>query len=317
MVNPIFTVAFAAMGSRCELRLGVDDAARARRLGLLAIQEIRRIEAKYSRYRQDSALSRINAAAGGDWVAVDAETAALLDYADALYTASDGLFDVTSGVLRRAWDFQRGYRPSADELAALRPLIGWSRVVRAPAEAADGEARGQRVGLPLAGMELDFGGIGKEYAVDRAAACLLDLGVNSGYVNLGGDLRILGPMSDGTPWSIGIQHPRRDNAVIATLPVGSGALATSGDYERYFEHDGQRYCHLLDPHTGQPGCAWRSVSVLAPVATTAGSVASIAMLKQSAALAFLDASGLAYLAVDAVGRIHRRDVASVEARISA
>jgi len=126
-------------------------------------------------------------------------------------------------------------------------------------------------------------------------------------VNLGGDMRFIGPQPDGEPWMIGIQDPRDAEGSVASIPVSQGALATSGDYERYFDLDGQRYCHILDPRSGMPVSHWRSVSVLAPLAIAAGSCATIAMLKQADGLDFLEQSGMSYLAIDHAGRMrHRR-----------
>jgi thiamine biosynthesis lipoprotein len=162
------------------------------------------------------------------------------------------------------------------------------------------------VRLPVAGMEIDFGGIGKEYAADRAAARMEEGGARHGLVNLGGDVRIIGPQPDGTPWTIGVQDPRGlGGAAIAALPVPAGAMATSGDYERYFERDGRRYCHLLDPRSGWPVAHWRSVSVVAPLCVLAGACATIAMLKPvGEAVAFLRDEGLRYLGIDAAGELH-------------
>lgn len=292
-------LAFQAMACPCEVVVG--DVAlglapeRARALAAQAQAEVQRIEARYSRYRPDSIVSRLQAAAGGDAIACDAETLALLDHADTLYQASDGLFDITAGVLRRAWNFKQPRVPDEAELAALLPLIGWTRV----------EREGERVRLPVAGMELDFGGFGKEYAADRAGALLAAAGVRHGYVNLGGDLRVLGPRPDGSPWRIGIQHPRQPQALLATIPVAHGGLATSGDYERFFERDGRRYCHVLDPRSGWPVSHWRSVSVRAPLAVVAGNASTIAMLKGEAGLAWLESTGLDFLAVDRHGALHR------------
>src|SRR5471032_1644029 len=199
--------------------------------------------------------------------------------------------------VRRAWDFRHAQVPSPEVLTPLLALVGWRRVQR----------DGDRVHLPQAGMEIDFGGFGKEYAADRAATLLTELGVWHGYVNLGGDMRFIGPQPDGEPWMIGIQDPRDPEGSVASIPVSQGALATSGDYERYFDLDGQRYCHILDPRSGMPVSHWRSVSVLAPLAIAAGSCATIAMLKQADGLDFLEQSGMSYLAIDHTGRMrHRR-----------
>jgi len=284
------------MASRCEVRLYAPDAAMAQAWSDAAVAEVRRIEAKYSRYRGDSVTTAINRAAGGAAVAVDAETAGLLDFGADLHANSDGRFDLTSGVLRRAWDFKSQRLPAQADIDALLPLIGWSQV-----EWADG-----RVRLPHAGMEIDFGGIGKEYAADRAAAVLLERGAAHGLVNLGGDVRVLGPAPDGAPWRIAIQHPRgAPGATLARMDVATGALATSGDYERYIEVDGRRYCHLLDPRTGWPVAHWQSVSVVAPLAVAAGACATLAMLQPvEPALGFLRAEGVRFLAIDAHGAQH-------------
>ncbi len=290
-------VFFDAMASRCEVRLTVEDEPSAKQLAQLAIDEVHRIEAKYSRYRPGSVVSQISAQAGLDWVECDDETLALLAFADQLFEQSAGLFDITSGVLRRAWNFRQPALPRADVLRNLCALIGWRSVQR----------DGRRVRLPKAGMELDFGGFGKEYAADRAAHILIAQGVRNGYVNLAGDIHVMGPQGDQQPWLIGIQDPRRADRLVASIPIASGALATSGDYERFFELDGHRYCHILHPQSGQPVSHWRSVSVLAPSAIVAGSYSSIAMLQQAQGREFLEDSGLVYLAIDHLGAMHRKD----------
>ena len=299
MVEAIHRTTFDAMASRCELRIGAPDAQAAERLAQQAIAEVRRIETKYSRYRPDSIVSRINAAAGGEAVRCDDETMSLMGYAAALHGASDGLFDITSGVLRRAWDFRQPKVPAAQVLQPLLALVGWSKV----------ECGGQEVRLRQAGMEIDFGGFGKEYAADRAATLLQEHGVRRGMVNLGGDIRLVGPRPDGKPWLLAVQHPREANRLLAELPLSSGALATSGDYERYFEIDGNRYCHVLDPRTGWPVTMWRSISVVAPACLAAGALTTVAMLKGADALRYLDAQDVGYLAVDQEGRLHQRGAA--------
>ncbi|MGZ5042159.1 MAG: FAD:protein FMN transferase [Usitatibacter sp.] len=285
---------FRAMAAENEIQLHCDDAARADDWAARAIAEVRRIEEKYSRYRESSVLSRINAAAGGAPVPIDAETRALLGFAAACHGQSAGAFDATSGVLRRAWRFDTPRVPTAPELAPLLALIGWDRV----------EFGGDTVRLPSRGMELDFGGFGKEYAVDRAALVLKDAGAASALVNLAGDLTVLGPQPDGSPWRLGIRHPRNEGALIATLPVASGAIATSGDYERFIEVEGVRHCHILDPRTGRSVRSFQSVTVHASSCLVAGSASTIAMLKgEYEGLAWLDLLGLSYLCVRANGDI--------------
>ena len=286
---------FRAMAAENEIQIhaearSADAAARA------AVEEVKRIEAKYSRYRHDSLLSRINARAGAGPTDIDEETQQLLAFADACYRQSGGCFDATSGVLRRVWRFNEGPAgiPTDEALAAVLPLIGWERVVLG-----DGTVR-----LPLRGMELDFGGFGKEYAVDRAALRLRDCGVESGMVNLAGDLAILAPQPGGVPWRVGIRHPRNPDAIIASLPIYSGAIATSGDYERFIEADGVRHCHVLDPRTGRSARGFQSVTVHASSCVLAGSASTIAMLKGATeGRAWLESLGLPYLCVLEDGEI--------------
>lgn len=292
---------FPLMGGEGELHLvaGSPDrlanAAEAAEAAEAAVAEARRIERLWSRYRPDSIVSKINAAAGtAEPVPVDPETAAMLDFAARLHGLSGGRFDLTSGVLRHAWDFRRAVRPERAHLRALLERVGWSRV----------QWDGGAIRLPEPGMELDFGGIGKEYAADRCATLLAERGVVGGWINLGGDVRVLGPQADGRPWRLGIRHPRRSGEVFASVSLARGALATSGDYERFVEIDGQRLCHILDPRTGWPVSHWQSVSVMAPVCTAAGACATIAMLMGEEAPGWLDAQGVRWLAVDASGKVH-------------
>ena len=293
-----FRFEFRAMAGDHEIQLFADSAATARRAADAAIADIARIEGKYARYRDDSVTTRINRAAGSTPIAIDVETHALLAYADRCFRSSEGRFDITSGVLRRAWDF--GARPprvpSAETIEAARALIGWSRV----------EWDADAIRLPRSGMEIDLGGIGKEYAADRAATLCIERGVAHALINLGGDVRAIGGQPDGSPWRIGIRDPRAPERAIAGLDVVDGAVATSGDYQRYFEVDGRRYCHVLDPQTGMPVAHWRSVSVVAPLCVVAGSCATIAMLLEERALAFLDSQRVDYLAVDRDGNSYRR-----------
>jgi thiamine biosynthesis lipoprotein len=292
-----FGVDFGAMASRCEVRLMARDEAEARALAQPAIDEVRRVEAKFSRYRDDSVTARINASAG-QWVTVDGETAALLDFGAALWRDSAGLFDLTSGVLRRAWNFKTHAVPSEDALAALRPLVGWDKLQF------ERQGEGGRLRFCVPGMEIDFGGIGKEYAADRAAMLLRERGLAHGFVNLGGDVRAFGPQPDGAPWRIGIQHPRQREVLMGSVELHEGAVATSGDYERYFERDGRRYCHILDPRSGWPATHWQSVAVAASACVAAGACTTVAMLMpERDALAFLQAQGVRFLAVTAQGQV--------------
>lgn len=273
--------AFTAMASPCEVLLDVDDRDEATSLGELAAAEAARIERHLSRYRDDNIIHAINHAAGRP-VLVDDETAGLLDFADQCWRLSEGRFDVTSGVLRRVWRFDGSDRvPSRAAVKELLPLVGWDKVTWA------------RPSLTLpAGMEIDLGGLGKEYAVDRAAQLVSMRTRAAVLVNFGGDLRALGSRRDGRPWRVGVESP--DAAVAALdLELAQGALATSGDARRFLLKDGVRYPHILNPRTGWPVLdAPRSVTVLADACTEAGLLATLAMLQGRMARGFLAEQGV-------------------------
>ncbi|MGB1140472.1 MAG: FAD:protein FMN transferase, partial [Halioglobus sp.] len=202
---------------------------------------------------------------------------------------SGGLFDISSGILRRAWDFKSGRCPAQAELDELLPLIGWQHVQRDD----------NSVYLPREGMELDFGGCVKEYAVDSAAAKLRGIGVSAALVDLAGDMVATAAPEGKSGWPIGIRHPVDKSSAIASVELPEGALASSGDYERYIEIEGVRYGHILDPKTGWPVRGLVAVSVLAGQCLVAGSAATIAMVKPAAdGLAWLERLGLPWLAVD-------------------
>ncbi|HET8706684.1 MAG TPA: FAD:protein FMN transferase [Pseudomonadales bacterium] len=291
---PLFTFQFTAMGSPCSLQLYSPDDTLAEHHFRWARKEVERLEQKYSRYRLDSTLTRINQAAGKYVVPIDHETASLLRYADTCHLQSEGLFDITSGVLRRVWNFRQPQLPSQAAIESVLPLIGWDRV----------QWNDKEIVLPLSGMELDFGGIVKEYAVDTLVNHFRSSGVHAGVVELGGDVGVIGPHPDGEPWTIGVRNPQEKSSALATIQVERGAVATSGDYERYFELNGERFSHLLNPKTGWPVKGLRAVSVHAPLCTVAGSVTTIAMLKpEKEAIDWLNDLELPYLCISLKGEI--------------
>jgi len=255
------------------------------RVAQAAEEEVRRIETKYSRFRPDSILSKINSS-DGQKTTIDAETHYLLNYASVAFELSDGLFDITAGVLSKLWDFRNGIIPSPETIRTNLAYVGFQHI----------RFNSNSIILP-AGMSLDFGGIGKEYAVDCAAAICKSAGITHGIIDLGGDLHVIGPQPDNRPWKVGVRNPRAPENAIAELAITQGGLSTSGDYERYFEHSGKRYCHLLLPKTGMPVSYWASVSVAAPSCLLAGTLSTIAMLKQSDARMWLDEQEIQYLGI--------------------
>jgi FAD:protein FMN transferase len=271
------------MASPCEVLLPSMEHHAALAIGAIAAKEALRVEKKFSRYRDDSVTARIHAHRGAA-IDVDEETASLLDFASQCHDLSGGLFDITSGVLRQAWKFDGSDRiPKPAALDRLLPLVGFDKL----------QWRSPRLLLP-AGMELDFGGIGKEYAVDRAYELLAARDWAPFLINFGGDLRANRPPSHG-PWQVGIERPDTDREPTLLLDLEHGALATSGDSRRFLLKDGIRYGHILDPRTGWPvPGAPRSVTVAASSCTEAGLLSTVALLHGSRAQQFLEDQGVRY-----------------------
>jgi thiamine biosynthesis lipoprotein len=276
-------VQFQAMASPCEVLLATTDLAEARSVGERAAAEAWRIEQKYSRYRQDSVIGVLNRSAGRP-VELDEETRALLDFAAQCHRLSEGAFDITSGVLRRAWKFDGSNRmPAPEQIASLRARIGFERL----------QWHGNSLAVPE-GMELDLGGIGKEYAVDRALAIVIAQFRGAVLVNFGGDLAASHAPPAG-PWKVGVERPNALGEARLLLELERGGLATSGDSHRYIEHAGQRYSHILDVRTGYPvQGAPRSVTVAASSCLEAGLLATLAMLQGANAEGYLAQHGVTH-----------------------
>jgi thiamine biosynthesis lipoprotein len=286
---------FYAMGSDCAVHLYGGTAEDLELFAAAAEYETRRIEARYSRYRGESELSRINkVAATGGVIDIDAETVGLIAYAKACFAKSDSAFDITSGRLRAVWDFSVSRLPDQSSIGAVLPFIGFDKVALVNSQLHFGQP----------GMELDFGGLGKEYAADRAAEVCLDLGARHGFVDLGGDIRVIGPQPDGLPWRIGIRDPREADRLVAEIALPNGALATSGDYERFIEVDGRRYCHILDPRTGWPVQGLSSVTVISDRCLVAGSLSTAAMLKGRGGAAWLQNLAVRHIVIDEEGNFY-------------
>ena len=276
---------FAAMASPCEVLVDTDDETLAASALHLARAEAERIERTFSRYRSGNIVHRINNARGTP-VAVDAETALLIDYAAACHALSEGLFDITSGVLRRVWRFDGSDRvPDAASVREALRHVGWHRVTWA-----------DRVLTMPAGMEIDFGGIGKEYAVDRSASLIAAAIPDPFLVNFGGDLFASRPRRGGRAWGVGLDDPERPGEThLERIDLPRGGLATSGDARRFVRHEGRRLGHILDPRTGWPiEGAPRSVTVIASTCVEAGTLSTLAFLQGPRAASFLEKQGVPF-----------------------
>ena len=272
-----FSGRFQAMASPCELLSEANSAEDAEALTAIVADEAWRIEDKFSRYLGGNIIDQINTADGRP-IEVDAETSHLLEFAETLFVLSKGAFDITSGTLRRAWTFDGSDRlPSIDEVTKLLDRVGWGKA----------EWNAPILKLPP-GMEIDLGGIGKEYAVDKAVLALRARSETPCLVNFGGDLAVTGPPERRQAWTVGIETLVAGGAE-KIIELRHGALATSGDARRFLMKDGIRYSHVLDPRTGWPvrGAA-SSITVAADRCTQAGMLATLAMLKGKSAEGFLD-----------------------------
>lgn len=269
---------FFAMASPCEILIDTQNEQIAKQLSVIAQVEAKRIEEKYSRYRNDNLLHKINTS-GGRAVDIDDETYRLLQFAQTCFELSDGLFDLTSGVLRKAWHFNGSAQlPSQERVESLIPLVGWQKL----------HFNEQQITLP-AKMELDFGGIGKEYAVDCVAKlCHQHSPALSIVVNFGGDIQVTQARKQQQYWHIGIESLKGEHLTAQILKIKTGGLATSGDARRFLLKDGIRYSHILNPKTGYPvKNAPRSVTIAAAHCIQAGLLATLALLQGQDAEAFL------------------------------
>jgi FAD:protein FMN transferase len=282
-----FHFSFAAMGCPCALHVETESETRAQQAFAIAEAELRRLDRKYSHYRDDSLIAAWATHAGNPSpLPVDDETAALLDFAAALHEQSAGRFDITAGTLTKLWDLRSGTLPSATAIDEALSRVGWQRL------------HWQRplLSIPIPGMRIDLGGIVKEYAADRVAQLCREAGFHHGMVDLGGDLAVIGAHHDGSPWRVGIKSPESPDNATAHIDIAHGGLATSGDYERCLIVDGRRYSHIIDPRNGQPIDSFASVSVSAPSCLVAGAAATIAMLLGSVdGAAYLRDIGLPHL----------------------
>jgi len=291
---------FQAMGTACSISIYAESSDGARAKCEPVVTDVARLEAKYSRYLSDSFLSRINLAAEqGRSIEVDDETALLLDYAQTCHAESKGMFDITSGLLRRAWNFQPEGQTAAPDAASLETLlerVGWQKL----------DWHAPKLAFTIPGMELDFGGIVKEYAADRAVTLLREQRVAHALVNLGGDICVTGPQADGRPWRVAISDPSSPTQELRIVEVSQGALASSGSYVRCIEIGGIRYGHLLNPRTGFPVRGTLAATVVADQCIVAGSLATIALLNETGAARFLKDAGLPFLLISSDGDIDDR-----------
>ena len=273
-------VSFTAMASPCEILIDGNDPEVLQHIAHMVSAEARRIETKYSRYRENNIIHQLNHAKG-QRIKLDEETHKLLSFAQQCFVLSNGQFDVTAGILNRIWRFVEGTNPPTQaEIDTLLPLVGWQKLTLTE----------HSLQMPD-DMQIDLGGIGKEYAVDKAVTlCQQTYPELSVLVNFGGDLGVTRPRQEGGFWQVGIEHPDPSQSVPMLVKIAQGGLATSGDARRFLLHKGTRYSHVLNPLTGWAMTdAPRSVTVAGQNCTQAGLLATLALLQGADAKAFLQA----------------------------
>ncbi len=244
------------MGTLVSITVVARNEAVAHAAATAGFAEIRRLEELLSTWISSSELSRVNASAGIKPIHVSTETLTVVHRAMQAAEMTDGGFNIAIGPAVEAWSVTDGQRiPTESELDALRPLVDL--------QAVHVDVREQTIYLDKAGMRIDVGGIGKGYAADQAVEALRRAGAIAGVVALSGDIKTFGRMPGGKKFPVGIQHPRKDGSVLAWIDLEDEAISTAGDYERFFERDGVRYHHILDPRTLQPARSCQSVTVVA------------------------------------------------------
>ncbi len=255
-----------SMGTTVEITLVSDDEEAAKKGALQAFHEIKRIEHLMSPRIESGDVARINRSSGKEWVKVSRETIEVIKKAQEISELSEGGFDITVGPLIQLWRAARekGIPPSTEDVKKILNLVNFREVWIDP-------ERG--VFLKKRGMSIDLGGIAKGYAVDRAFELLQSIGYKNLIVNAGGDLRVGGSKSD-QPWVIGIQDPRTSQKMMAKISVSDTAVATSGDYEKFFTYQGKRYHHILNPRDGFPTEGCQGVTIIYKEGMTADALAT-------------------------------------------
>jgi thiamine biosynthesis lipoprotein len=265
------------MGTRIHVELWSEERAAGEAAIDAVMAEMNRIDASMSTYKPTSEVSRVNAGAARAPMRISRELFDLLRTAVEYSRLTDGAFDITYASVGFMYDFRRHLRPTEAQIEAALPAVNYRNLELDP--------RRRTVHFTRAGVRIDLGGIAKGHAVDRGIAILQARGIRHALLSAGGDSRIIGDRF-GKPWIVGIRHPDRKDEVIARIPLVDTAISTSGDYERYFDENGVRYHHIIDPATGHPASKVRSATILAPTATRTDGLSKTAfVLGPEAALA--------------------------------
>lgn len=286
----------AIMGTAIRVELWAEDKAVGEAAIAAVMAEMHRIDREMSPFKPESELSRINREAADRPVPISAEMFDILSRSIEFSKLSGGAFDITFSSVGYMYDYRRHIKPTDKEIEQALPGINYRHILL--------DARKRTVKFARPGVRIDLGGIGKGYAVDNSIVLLRKRGIAHAIVTAGGDSRVLGDRR-GRPWMVGIRDPRRKDNTVAVIPLIDSAISTSGDYERYFEADGVRYHHILNPRTGRSATGVRSVSVIGPDATTTdGLTKPVFILGPEKGLQLIESiPGVDAVIVDADGRM--------------
>ena len=292
----------AIMGTAINVELWADDRAKGEAAIDAVMAEMHRIDRCMSPHKPASELSRINRDAAFAPVLLSAEMARLLMRAKEFSALSEGAFDITYAVVGQLYDYRQGIRPSDAALSRARTLVGWRNLIIEPHRV---DPNTSTVRFALCGMRIDLGGFAKGHAVDNATKILRARGIHHANVSAGGDSRVIGDRR-GRPWTIGVRDPRRPGEMVAMLPLEDISISTSGDYERYFDADGVRHHHLIDPATGRSPRSVHSVTILAEDGLTTEALSKcVFVLGVEKGLRLVESQpGVDAVIVDAAGALH-------------
>lgn len=253
------------MGSAFEFVLLTEDGGE--ELLDAAVAEVKRIEYLLTEFSETSQTALLNKNAGKESVSIDAEVYDIIKRSKQISAITQGAFDITSGLLKKMYNFkgQQFSLPDDVQLSNALKCVGYKNISLLD---------GHRIFLTQPNMHIGFGAIGKGYAADKVKELLINKGVTSGVINASGDLTAWGTRVDGKPWKVGIANPNDTDKTIAWLPILNSSVATSGDYEQYFEINGVRYSHSIDPKTGKPVKGIKSVTVVSPSAELSDALAT-------------------------------------------
>lgn len=257
------------MGTRISAELWADAGVDGEAAIDAVMEEMRRIDRAMSTYKPDSEVSQVNAKAAQSPVRISDELFALLQQAVRFSEITDGAFDITYASVGFMYDFRRRQLPTEAQIKQALPAINYRHLLL--------DAKARTVKFTQAGVRIDLGGIAKGHAVDRCIELLQKRGITRALVSAGGDSRIIGDRF-GEPWVIGLRHPDRKDEVFQRIPLTDAAMSTSGDYERYFDKDGVRYHHIIDPHSGHSASLVRSATIIGPNATTTDGLSKTAFV---------------------------------------